>query len=299
MDMQFSFVSAEDANVCRFIASIEQETSEDVLHYSFLLKFDRRSRSWGKFQLPWEVGSLITRVLPVREVVVMNPDGAIGRGHGDFRQESVSGAVGPAELGPVREVRAVGNGLICVGMGRQCYMWMEGRSWSAIHTQEMLHRQSPLEVTGFNSVHGISPTHFWVVGMNGEIWRHLEGNWERFDSPTNLALHRIRVLSDGRQIAVGQSGIVLVGEYGGWREALCLDADDVWDVCPYGDSIYVTTTEGLYKLSQDLESVELVPVDGVETFGHLDTAGGVLWSSGAGDLAFTVDGRRWEVITPR
>lgn len=300
MELQFSYVSAEDAHVCRFIAAAEQETDDDILYHSFLLKYDRRYRQWGKFQLPWEAGSLTMRPAPAREVLVLNPEGVIGRGYGNFRQELLapSGAAGPAELGPMREVRTVGDGVVCVGMGRQTYAWNDGHPWTPIHTPQMVERQSLLEISGFNSVHGLSLSDFYAVGMNGEIWRCHAGVWQREDSPTNLALHRVRAMPDGRLVAVGQMGLILLRENGLWRETLRLDVDDVWDVCPHGNGLYVATTDALYRLDSHLGQADPVPVADVETFGHLDSAEGVLWSAGAEDIAYTVDGQRWEIVTP-
>ena len=301
MEPKYSFVSADNANVVRVIASSEEDTDDDLINHFAVLKYDRSSRQWDKFDLPWDACSIVTRRSPASEVLVLNPEGLVGRGYGGFREENVVpvSAKGPEEFGVLREIRIVADRILSVGMSRQVYADVGGNSWSVLHTPAMTARQSLMQVTGFNSIHGLSMQRLIAVGMGGEIWSYAQQIWRQADSPTNLALHRVLVLSEDHAIAVGQAGLVLVLERDTWREAFVVeDGADVWGLCQFNDKIYVATQNAVYVANSSLSAVSDVTIKGADSFGYLDAADGVLWSSGSDDIAFSVDGKKWQVITP-
>jgi hypothetical protein len=301
MELQYSYISADNANVARVIASYEDETESDVAYRFILLKYDRTAGLWGSFNLPWEVCSLTTRRVPGKEVFVLSPEGFVGRGYGGFRQEDLAGAGGdsPDSLGPLREIRAVADGVLCVGMSRQAYITRGQSAWSVMHTANMVTRKSLMEVTGFNSIHGISLDRLWAVGMGGEIWSCMRGVWRQEDSPTNLALHRVMAIDENRAYAVGQAGVVLILDQNIWQVAFKLDdVGDIWDVCSFQQDIYISTASAIYKLNRAVDDATVVPVPQIETFGYLDSADGVIWSAGTSDIAYSTDGNLWSVITP-
>jgi hypothetical protein len=163
----------------------------------------------------------------------------------------------------------------------------------------MITKQSLMEVTGFNSIHGLSTERLWAVGMGGEIWRYAHGVWEKEESPTNLALHKVLVFGENRALAVGQAGLVLTLDRGQWRETLTLEgAGDIWDACEFMEEIYVSTESSIYRLDRALKTATAIPISNLETFGYLDSAEGVIWSSGFSDIGYSIDGKQWQVITP-
>jgi len=236
-----------------------------------------------------------------REIVAISPEGDVGRGYGNFQLDDLSSRVppGPDVLGPMREIRVVGEGLLAVGMGRQVYRWTRKEGWRALHSAAMVEREDLMAVSGFNSIHGDSMSDLWAVGMGGEIWEYRQRGWKRATSPTNLALNRVHVTGKAEAIAVGQSGVVLECKDRNWRHWFTLEqGEDIWSIARFNGATYLSTETAIFRIDPAGNTADPVAVPGVETFGHLDAADGVLWSCGFSDIAYTLDGAHWSVVTP-
>lgn len=300
MELSYSYVSAESEHVARVIAAYEIESDNDVVLGGVMLKFDMRTGKWGSFKLPWEACGLATRTVPVPEVFVLNSEGFVGRGYGTFNVDDLAKAPGSVpNLGPMREVRAVGDAVVAVGMQRHVLACRAGSTWQVLHTPSLLAANPGNGVFGLNSIHGLSMDELWAVGFGGEIWCLRTGTWHRVDSPTNLALLKVLVLRDGRAIAGGQSGLALRYDGANWREALTLeDGSEIWDACYFKGAVYLATEQCLYRLDASLTAAEPVVVGDGLSCGYLSTDGNVLWSAGSEDIAYTRDGVMWTVVTP-
>jgi hypothetical protein len=273
-----------------------QSIDDDGANDFAVLKYDRTKHQWSIFRLPWDACSLSMTDSPEKEILVLNPAGMLGRGYGNFRQENIAPA---GVLGPLREIRKIPGGLACCGMGRQVYVADAGGLWRVLHTAAMTARRSIMEISGFNSIHGLAPNKLVAVGVGGEIWSYSGGKWRQADSPTNVALHKVLVLNSDTAVAVGQAGVVLVLDHGEWREALTLeDESDIWDICKFNDQLYLSTADALYVAAAALDAVSPVKIRGIKSFGHLAAADGVIWSSGANDIACSTDGKKWQSVTP-
>jgi len=155
-------------------------------------------------------------------------------------------------------------------------------------------------VAGFNSIDGLSEDDFYAVGFGGEIWRCLKGRWRQIESPTNVVLHRVRVVPDDLAYACGQEGVLLRGRGDEWEQ---IDhgatEDNLWDLEWYGDRLYLAHDDGLFTLkgANSLEAVKF-GIRGTITCRHLHANDGVLLSSGPKNVVWTSDGKKWEEITP-
>jgi hypothetical protein len=103
---------------------------------------------------------------------------------------------------------------------------------------------------------------------------------------------------DGVVYAVGQQGTMLRGrrdrwELVPWEEEVSVE---LWDLCWFGDKLYVAAINGLFTLEGNL----LAPVDfgivDTPTCFSLTTADGVLWSIGRDDV-LSFDGSAWRRYT--
>jgi hypothetical protein len=206
---------------------------------------------------------------------------------------------GPQGRGPLRDLKWIGNHLYAVGMSRQVYRREGVGIW--IHRDEgTVLPLGSKTVAGFNSIDGISEDDFYAVGFGGEIWRSLNGRWREIESPTNVVLHRVRVIRDDLAYACGQEGVLLRGRGDGWEQ---IDhgatEDDLWDVEWYGDRLYVAHDDGLFLLT-DADDLDIVKfgIRGTITCRHLHANDGVLLSSGPKNVLWTGDGKKWQDITP-
>jgi hypothetical protein len=182
-------------------------------------------------------------------------------------------------------------------MGRQVYRRDGPNQWTSLGAP-VTPRPEDLEVSGFTALDGVEPYDLWFCGYRGEIWR-LQGQqqWQRYDSPTNVTLHAIRMVAPALGFVAGKRGAALRWDGALWRTLPSVEGvDDVWSLEWFHDRLYAASSRQLFLLDGD----RFVPiaVPGFHSFGHLHAADGVLWSFGTRQLGWTADGANWTEESP-
>jgi hypothetical protein len=203
---------------------------------------------------------------------------------------------GPALHGPIREIRAIGNDLFAVGMGRQVYRRIENRRWA--HVDAGVLDTSDRVDSGLVSIAGDGKGFLVAVGYGGEIWE-CDVAWRQVDTPTNLLLTRV-VAHAGRYYAAGLLGTLLCRMPEGWRIVDTTGFEhDVWDIESFRGTLYLGTAAGLFRMTPE---EEVAPVDPA-TFTHqvrctsLSAGRDRLWCFGGDIVSSTSDGVVWREET--
>jgi|GEM_PF-1226058 len=298
----FSFLSGfvQDRNTARVIAQVDQLRDQGSTA-SRLMKWTRDEGQWMSFRLEWTATRMWVLTKPEMQVFAIGPDGivSVGTSKGMSEEEVDPGDDGPRRRGPIRDLQFIGSHLYVAGMSRQVYRREAPNRWMRQDDGAVLPR-GDMTVAGFNSIDGLDENDIYAVGFNGEIWRRSGEKWRKLDSPTNLVLHRVRVIRPDLVFICGQEGVLMRGSGERWRiiehDAT---AEDFWGMEWFGDRLYLACDDGLYVLAAD-DSVNAVDTGLAAewTTRHLHTNDGVLWSFGPKSIAWTEDGRRWNDVTP-
>jgi len=196
----------------------------------------------------------------------------------------------------LREVRGIAKGrAYAVGPAHKVFRRDAPNQWKDISAP--FPKIDDLMDAGFESIDGFSETDIYAVGWGGDIWHYNGKIWTQIESPTNLALYKVRCGEDGYVYACGQIGILLRGKGNQWS-IIKHDTteEDFWGCEWFNGKLYIATLHLLYVL----ENGELKLVDyGDElpptTCYHLSSADGIMWSIGAKDV-MEYDGKKWKSI---
>jgi hypothetical protein len=199
---------------------------------------------------------------------------------------------GPERHGPIREIRAIGNDLFAVGMGRQAYRRLADGRWDHVDAG-MLDTSDRID-SGLVSIAGTGDGLLVAVGYRGEIWE-CDVAWRQVETPTNVLLTRV-VAHGGRYYASGLLGTLLCRMPEGWR---VIDTEgfqqDIWDIESFRDTLYLGTADGLFRMTPQ---EEILPVDPA-TFTRqvrctsLSAGPDRLWCFGGEMVSSTTDGVVW------
>ena len=264
---------------------------------SILLGLDRGI--WGAGTVPWLACSGTVCHIPAERYLVLGIDGSVRvSGGGVIKEEApiASCGVDPRKRGPLREVRGIVKGkgrAYAVGTCRQAYVRDGEDQWRCIDESAQV-GETPITDTSFESVDGFSEQEIYTVGWEGEIWKYDGSVFTQQNSPTELALYKVRCASDGFVYACGQLGTLLRGRNDQW-EVIEHESttEDLWGMEVFDGQLYVSSTSFVYRL----EEGKLLPVDFgdevVRTCYHLSAADGIMWSIGAKDV-MEFDGSNWK-----
>jgi hypothetical protein len=284
----------------RVIAQID-ELSETGSTTSLLLEWSYKSRQWTFFEINWIAIRMWVELEPVPQLVVVGPKGwiLVAGIQGETEEHVDPSEDGPKHRGPLRDLRKIGQHLYVTGMGRQVYR-REGPGYWVRRDQGVVQQRHQLEVTGFNAIDGLNENDIYAAGFYGEIWHFRNGIWYQIDSPTNLVLHRIRVVQPELAYACGQEGVLLRGQGDRW-EPIDHGAtrEDLWGMEWFKGSLYVACDEGIFVLTNtdELEKVNM-HLGGDWTCRHLHANDGVMWSFGPKHIAWTENAKTWNDVTP-
>jgi len=196
--------------------------------------------------------------------------------------------------GPMREIRGIAKGrAYAVGTARQAYRRDGVGIWSRID-QTAQTPVADIADHSFESIDGFSEEDIYVVGWEGEVWRFNGSTFRQIESPTNLALYKVRCGQDGFVYACGQVGTLLRGQGDQWSS---IDhgatEEDLWGLEWFNGHLYVASTHLLYRLEGDtLTEVDWGEEPPPATCYHLSAADGIMWSIGAKDV-MQFDGSAW------
>jgi len=279
-----------------FVGTRRDLVKQGIPHSRF---FSVDRGQWGAANLDWLACSM-TVARDVDRLLVLGNRGQILRvGGGDYEIEAPIGGTSdesPARRGELREIRAVaGESVYAVGIGRQVYQRVGTDRWTCID-QAIRPQGDEVMTTNFESIDGFGRDELYAVGWEGEIWWYDGQSWRSVDSPTNLALYKVRCGGDGFVYACGQAGTILRGRRDSW-EALQHDAHkhDFWGLAWFNDRLYLSSTTFVYELVDGEPSRVDYGDDPLLSCYHLDAADGILLSTGAEDLA-TFDGTTWKSV---
>ncbi len=283
----FSRVFIGDNNRVWILA---EEEGIDSPHTKFL---QYRDGNWIFRRMSWGSAGLCGITVPETDFFAVGVDGEVLHGtRTGFSEESVDDTdSGPRKRGYLRDVRLIGERIYVVGMGRQAYRREQTGKWSRFDGGLLAQSN---ELAGLNAIDGVIEKNIYAVGLHGEIWHHNGEKWNRFDSPTNLSLHRVLCVSPVRTYICGAGGILICGESGNFNVIEQNSTDDnLYDLAWFQNQLYVAGLKNLFVLiDNELQEVALGLGNGF-TFGHLHAKDGMLWSVGARHLAYTVDGVSW------
>lgn len=302
MSNEYSFLSGfmQSRNVGRVIAQVDV-LKESGSTASKLLKWDRSQNRWFSFNLEWHATRICAIEVPEIMVFATGPDGivSVSTMSGSTEEEIDDSLDGPARRGPIRDLQLIDGVPYATGMGRQVYRREGPVKWTR-QDQGVVLPRGEIELCGFNSIDGLREENLYAVGFNGEIWQRLEGKWFKRESPTNLVLHRVKVVREDLVFICGQMGTLLRGNGSQW-EAIEQDAtsDDLWGMEWFNGELYLTRDSGLFRLdgNDNLVAVDM-KLPGKPSCRHLHANDGVLWSCGPKNVVWTEDGQSWTEVTP-
>jgi hypothetical protein len=237
---------------------------------------------------------------PHKQLVIMGAGGyvAVVTG-GTVTEEMVDESVeGPRGRGNIRDMRLIGGHLYAAGMNRQVYRREGPQRW--VHCDRgVVQPLGNLTVSGFSAIDGLTESDIYAAGFNGEIWHYDGKSWQQFDSPTNVLLHRIRVVGADLAFASGQLGVLLQGSRQGWRPIEHdVTTEDLWGMEWFDGHLYVAGDEAIYRVEGDQLKVVDTGLGTSFTYRHLHANAGAMWSFGPKHIAKT-DGKMWMDVTPR
>jgi hypothetical protein len=252
--------------------------------------------NWLTNRIGWSAVAVTARLEPAFELVVVGTEGKVlAASPTGFAMETVAtGRDGPDRLGVIRDARFIGAEVFAVGMSRQAYRRVGPSRW--VRADAGL-APTATSMTGLNGVDGTGAADVFAAGFNGEIWHYDGAVWQPIESPTNVALQRVRCAPDGHVYLCGVAGTLLRGDRRGFLP-IAQDGTNAnlqaleW----FMGRLYVASAKGLFVLDGDsLEPLDVAPGEGL-TFGDLHAADGVLWSVGARHLFRTDDGTTWTQV---
>jgi hypothetical protein len=189
-------------------------------------------------------------------------------------------------FGEIRSSAEIGGKAYAVGLRGMAYRLDGLKQW--IRIDEGL-------PSTFNAqaIHGFSDSDIYVVGRNGAVW-HFDGRaWTECDIPVSENLYAVNCAENGMVYIAGHGGTLVQGRSNKWAAIKQEDTTtDIWDLQWFGDGLFVSTINGVFRLSQGRLSAVDFGKDSPKTSYQLSAAPDVLWSIGRKDVV-SFDGKKW------
>lgn len=284
----------ENKESVRFICEVDVNGGKQAA----LVRWQGSGNPWSIYLMEWMPVRLAMFDEPSICTFALGGDGTIGFGSGNYIEENINDSItGPKGRGPLKELHKIGNHLYSAGMGRQFYKRLGENNWKTLEPQQIL-ELGLIDGCGFTSIDGVDESDIWAVGYKGEIWNRKDRKWRQIVSPTNVTLHKIRMITSNLGYASGKKGVILRYQNGCW-EAMSniIGAEDIWGLEWFEGKLYAASSENLYVLTDD-DIFKPLHIPKLSSFGHLHAADGVLWSFGAMQLCWSADAQHWQEETP-
>jgi hypothetical protein len=145
------------------------------------------------------------------------------------------------KLGPLRQLRILGNDVLTAGSMGQVYRLVKGK-FKALPQLEVAGEEDVI----IEDIGGESASDFIAVTLEGYAASFDGKKWRRIDLPTNAALNNITPMDDGRFAIVGKSGTLLIGSAKQWHVVPPIDEDrDYYGVAFRDGKVYAAHIEGI------------------------------------------------------
>lgn len=246
----------------------------------------------------WTTAGVAVTRQPLEQGVFLGMGGEIfcmGSGKSNHEKIRAGEPDSPEQRGLMRGIRGIGKTVFAVGMSRQVYRRDGVNVWTCID-QSARPKAGDQTVYSFESIDGFAEEDLYAVGRRGEIWHYDGKTWHPIDSPTNLILTNVCCADDGMVYICGRLGMLLKGRANRW-EVIDHQAtqDDFWGIAWLGDHLYVSSMRGVYCLKDQTLTPMDFGEDVPQTYYHLSSRDGVMYSIGAKDL-MSFDGKKWTRI---
>ena len=272
---------------------------EDDMEFCRLTTAKPFDNKWGQTDLEFQCKSVTFLVQESKKGWwILGKNGQVAEvSGGQSRIEQIQGAGLHGDgksYGYVEVIKYINDELYVCGYGRQVYK-RSGEQWHSI-AGDMLTREN---ARGFFDMDGVDGSHLFAVGWQGEIWYYDGNQWHKEDTPTNVHLGAIKVVSKDDVWIAGDHGLVLHGGHAHWTIIESPDFNSNWyAVEEFEGKIYLAGNGVLAYIDGD----RIKPVDtGLNkefTTNKLHAKEGLLWSIGSEDI-LVFDGSVWkEVLHP-
>lgn len=209
---------------------------------------------------------------------------------------------GPNNLVMMRNMKIKGDVLVAVGMARLAYeKKLPDGPWRKIDQGIYVPRAQRTTAVGLNDVAFDRYGGLVAVGYKGEIWRRdSAGAWHALPSPTNVYLSAIAAHPAADELTiVGLNGVVLQGNsHSGWSVVPDAPPVNFWGVTYFGDAIYLSSNDGLYRLRAGSFDVVNFGTGSQVSTSAVESAKGSIWSVGEHDIFQSTDGVTWTALPP-
>lgn len=227
----------------------------------------------------------------VRTVVAVGPEGQYWELAPLSMKQSIGRIAGAQPS--IRGVRAIGDSLYIVGMGRLVMERVDVGQWRDMGPQG---DRVKGQVVGFEDIGGFSTEEVYAVGWQGEIWWRDKLKWRQVDSPVSANLNSIACGAEGLVYIVGDDGVMLEGRHENWKVIDTGKSENLLDVAVYKQQVFVVTDFSIFCLSPGGQLVaddNFVEDDRPSTCLHLIESPDAVFSMGPSDLFRLTDGP-WE-----
>jgi hypothetical protein len=256
-----------------------------------------KSNEWFVKTPDWPVVSICgtEKTKTTFEVIALGMDGELLTGvPGGFSESDLQKLTGTSfAIGPMRDIRVVGDDVFAAGMGRQVFRRANDQ-WALISSS--IHSTKD-EIAGFNSIHGRTPTAVFAVGFEGEIWFYNGSDWKQLDNATSVVLHRVVVAPNGFAIICGAAGVLLQANS---EQAVTIKnqatEDNLYGLTVFKEKVFVSSMTELFELTNEGLQPVSIDLEGPLSFGHLEANEKYIWSVGAQHLLRSEDGVAWQLI---
>lgn len=281
-----------------YVVGTDSEMEDDDVDHGVV--FERNKGKW----IGWSVEFRVAAVAYALQAGMFFLVGQNGGVEVTTLSETWDEAVDSSENGP-SSVRAlncasvIGQHVYVAGMRRQVYRRnLSSREWTRFDRGCFIEPASK-DIRGFNSIHGMTESEIFAVGLRGELWHCLNANWMQLDSPTNTSLYVVRELSSGEVLVGGGLGLLLRGSATGFsRIAQDKTEAAITGIAEFGGMTFIADERGgIFQLIGDqLTFVPAVPGTD-EGGGQLDANNNALIYVRS-DSVLMFDGSTWRDATP-
>jgi hypothetical protein len=275
-----------------YVRAVITELDEQGIDHTAILRYD--GNAWSQYMIP--AAGVAHCAIPEdgRTVLTLSPNGVIHVAKPEgFGWETLDNSKeGPNSLRQMRDIRPIDEHVYAVGMGRMIYRRSSGGAWTRFD-ENLRGQRGTIEITGLLAIDGCSESHIYAVGFKGEMWFFNGKRWSQIDSPTNMKLERVRVVSPDLAVACGGAGTLLLGSGDKWQVIPQeITKATFWGLEYFEGKFYLADGKTLYTFDgSQLLRLDSGPLK-VASAGSLHAADGVLWSVGEKDI-IVFNGSTW------